>query len=480
MTSSAVNDAPVLDASKSPTLTTEDEDAPAPVGAVGTLVSSLVDFATPAGQVDDVTDVDSGALLGIAITAADSGNGSWFYSLDNGTTWNGLGAVTGVSARLLAADADNRLYFKPNADFNGTIASALTFRAWDRSSGTDGSLANTSPNGGTTAFSTATDTASLTINAVNDAPVLDVSKSPALAAENEDAPAPVGAVGTLVSSLVDFATPAGQADNVTDVDSGALLGIAITATDSGNGSWFYSLDNGTIWNGLGALTGASARLLAADADNRLYFKPNADFNGTIASALTFRAWDRSSGTDGGTADTTSNGGTTAYSTATDTASLIINAVNDAPVLDVSKSPALAAENEDAPAPVGAVGTLVSSLVDFATPAGQVDNVIDVDSGALLGIAVTNADTANGIWFYSINGGTTWSALGTVSEASARLLAADADNRLYFQPSANFNGTIASAIRFRAWDQTSGADGTLANTSVNGGTTAYSTATDTAS
>ena len=65
-----------------------------------------------------------------------------------------------------------------------------------------------------------------------------------------------------VESLVDVATPAGQVDNVTDVDSGALLGIAITATDSGNGSWFYSLDNGTIWNGLGALTGASARLLA--------------------------------------------------------------------------------------------------------------------------------------------------------------------------------------------------------------------------
>src|SRR5437867_6467765 len=330
MTSSAVNDAPVLDASKSPTLTTEDEDAPAPVGAVGTLVSSLVDFATPAGQVDDVTDVDSGALLGIAITAADSGNGSWFYSLDNGTTWNGLGAVTGVSARLLAADADNRLYFKPNADFNGTIASAVTFRAWDRSSGTDGGLANTSPNGGTTAFSTATDTASLTINAVNDAPVLDNTKSPALDAENEDAGAPSGAVGTLVSSLVDFATPAGQADNVRDVDSGALLGIAITGADSGNGSWFYSLDNGTTWNGLGAVTGASARLLAADPDNRLYFKPNADFNGTIASALTFRAWDRSSGTDGGLADTSSIAGTTAYSTATDTASLTINAVNDPP------------------------------------------------------------------------------------------------------------------------------------------------------
>ena len=68
-----------------------------------------------------------------------------------------------------------------------------------------------------------------------------------------------------------------------------------------------------------------------------------------------------------------------------------------PVLDNSKSPALTAQNEDSGAPSGAVGTLVSNLVDFASPAGQVDNVSDVDSGALLGIAVTAADTTNGTW-----------------------------------------------------------------------------------
>src|SRR5205814_5012466 len=74
------------------------------------------------------------------------------------------------------------------------------------------------------------------------------------------------------------------------------------------------------------------------------------------------------------------------------------AVNDAPVLDASKSPALGAENEDAAAPVGAVGTLVSSLVDFASPSGQVDNVTDVDGGgALRGIAVATAAADDGRW-----------------------------------------------------------------------------------
>ncbi len=673
-----------------------------PSGAVGTLVSSLVDFASPAGQVDNVTDVDSGALLGIAVTAADTANGSWYYSTNDGTNWNALGAVASNNARLLAADANTRLYFQPNANYHGTLATALTFRAWDQSSGSNGTLADTTSNGGNTGFSTATDTASLvinpladtpsvtnattnedtqttsglvisrnaadgtevthfkitgvtngtlyqndgttqisngtfitfaqgnaglkftpttdfngngsftlqastangdaglggstvdatiTVNAVNDAPVLDNSQSPALNAQNEDSGAPSGAVGTLVSALVDFASPAGQVDNVTDVDSGAVLGIAVTAADTTNGSWYYSTDNGTNWNALGAVANNSARLLAADADTRLYFQPNADYHGALATAITFRAWDQTSGAGGTLADTTSNGGTTAFSTATDTASLVINpladtpsvtnattnentqttsglvisrnaadgaevthfkitgisngtlyqndgttqitngtfitfaqgnaglkftpttdfngsgnftvqastangdaglggstvvatitvnAVNDAPVLDNTKSPTLTAQNEDAGVPSGAVGTLVSALVDFASPAGQVDNVTDVDSGAALGIAVTAADTANGSWYYSTDNGTNWNALGAVASNNARLLAADADTRLYFQPNADYSGTLASAISFRAWDQTSGTAGTLADTTSNGGTTAFSTTTDAAS
>ena len=437
ITVNAVNDAPVLDNTRSPAVDGPERRLGAPSGAVGTLVSALVDFTSPAGQVDNVSEVDSGALLGIAVTAADTTNGAWWYSTDNGASWNALGAVANNNARLLAADANTRLYFQPNANYSGTLASALTFRAWDQTSGTSGTLADTTSNGGTTAFSTATDTASLVINAVNDAPVLDNTKSPALTAQNEDSGAPSGAVGTLVSALVDFASPAGQVDNVSEVDSGALLGIAVTAADTTNGAWWYSTNNGASWNALGAVADNNARLLAADANTRLYFQPNANYSGTLASAITFRAWDQTSGTSGTLADTTSNGGTTAFSTATDTASLVINAVNDAPVLDNTKSPALTAQNEDSGAPSGAVGTLVSALVDFASPAGQVDNVSEVDSGALLGIAVTAADTTNGAWWYSTNNGASWNVLGAVADNNARLLAADANTRLYFQPNANY-------------------------------------------
>src|SRR5262249_56381810 len=97
----------------------------------------------------NVTAADTGALPGIGGTAGDTTNGSWFYPINNGTNWIALGAVTNANARLLAADANTRLYFQPNADFNGTIASAITFRAWDQTTGVNGGLASPAAHGGT-------------------------------------------------------------------------------------------------------------------------------------------------------------------------------------------------------------------------------------------------------------------------------------------------------------------------------------------
>jgi Domain of unknown function (DUF4347)/NPCBM/NEW2 domain/Bacterial Ig domain/Cadherin-like/Putative Ig domain/Cadherin domain len=235
---------------------------------------------------------------------------------------------------------------------------------------------------------------SAAIIATNAAPVLDSSKSPVLAAQNEDAAAPVGAVGTLVSALVDYALPAGQVDNVTDPDVGAQLGIAVTAADTTNGSWWYSTDGGANWSALGSPSAASARLLAADSDNRLYFQPNANYNGTLTSAITFRAWDRSSGSDGGVTDTTTNGGNTAFSSATDTASLIVTAVNDAPTIVTAGTTLAYTENAAATAVDGAVTV---SDVDSANLASA---TVTISAGFASGqdtLAFTNQNGISGSW-----------------------------------------------------------------------------------
>jgi Tol biopolymer transport system component len=171
--SADVNDSPVLNPAASPVLLPAAmEDAPLPAGAVGTLVASLVDLDTSAGGLDNVTDPDSGALTGIAITAA-GGGGTWHYSLDNGANWFSLGPVSAASARLLAADAGTRLYFRPNTNFDGD--STITLRAWDQTTDANGAVVNTTSNGGSTAFSTATDVATIDVTPVNDAPVLSTT-----------------------------------------------------------------------------------------------------------------------------------------------------------------------------------------------------------------------------------------------------------------------------------------------------------------
>ncbi|MCC6609877.1 MAG: DUF4347 domain-containing protein [Burkholderiales bacterium] len=264
-------------------------------------------------------------------------------------TLAGFGTVT-LGQTIAAADiAAGKLAFAAAADANGTPYGSFRFRVSDGAG-----------------FSRADYAMTVDVTAVNDASVLDASESPILATEQEDAGPPSGAVGTLVSVLVDFAVPAGQVDNVTDVDAGAQLGIAVTAADTANGSWFYSTNGGGTWVALGLVADNSARLLAADASTRIYFQPNANWNGTLASAITFRAWDQTSGANGALADTTANGGTTAFSAATDTASITVTAVNDAPTTAASGGVLSYTENDPA---TRIDGTLTVFDVDSADLAG---------------------------------------------------------------------------------------------------------------
>ena len=283
------------------------------------------------------------------------------------------------------------------------------------------------------------------------APTLDATKSPALGAINEDAGAPVGAVGTLVSSLVDFAAPAGQVDNVTDPDTGALLGIAITAADTTNGTWFYSTNDGTNWNALGAVANNNARLLDADANTRLYFQPNANFNGTVANAITFRAWDRMNGVaNGGLADTTTNGGVTSFSSATDTASLTINAINDAPVNTVP----------------GAQVAIRDLALVFSSGNGNLVSIADVDAGAAsvqVQLTVTNgtltlSGTAGLTLMAGANGSTTMTYQGTVANLNAAMAG------MSYLPTTGYTGAATLTIVTNDLGN-SGSGGALGDTDV---------------
>jgi hypothetical protein len=152
------------------------------------------------------------------------------------------------------------------------------------------------------------------------------------------------------------------------------------------------------------------------------------------------------------------GGKTAFSISTQVAKVRVNA---APTLTP------AAPN------LGPVGTSSPFIISVASLLGS--SVTDVGTGALEGIAVTGlSNLGSGHWQYSIGGGA-FVDFGAVSDASARLLRAT--DRLRYVPQAGQTGS--ATITFRAWDQTTGFAGQLADASTNGGASAFSLANDTA-
>jgi uncharacterized delta-60 repeat protein len=159
-----LSSAPVLDSTASPALPSVLEGATNPTGI--TVAALVVDGS--------ITDPDGTATEAIAITGLNTTLGSWQYSTDSGVNWLNIRAdlinsSTNELALLLAPTDSVRLL--PFGDLNGSLSNAITFRAWDMSTGTAGQYATiASTGGGSTAFSTVSDTASLVVTAVNDAP----------------------------------------------------------------------------------------------------------------------------------------------------------------------------------------------------------------------------------------------------------------------------------------------------------------------
>jgi hypothetical protein len=411
ITVTPVNDAPVLAGANNLGNIVEDTGA-----NNGTLVSALIQ-----GQ---VSDPDAGALTGIAVTGVDNSNGIWQYSRDAGFNWISFGNPSDAVARLLDADAFNRVRFVPNANFAGVV-SGLTFRAWDDPSSGDGTTANATVNGGTSIFSAAAFTASVSVTPVNDAPVRTAGSVNNLTVA-EDAPLTSLGLGALSYG------PGGGAD-----EAAQILSYSVTAVPSSSLGQVFLAD-GTTLVSPGIYTLAELR--------GMQFAAAANASG---GPLTF-SWRVQD--DGGTAGA-------GVDLLNQSLTITVTAVNDAPVLSGANN--LTAILEDT---VSNNGTLVSALI-----AGQTS---DID-GPASGIAVTGVDNTNGVWQFSLNGGGSWSALGAPSDANARLLSADAATRVRFVANADYSGTVSNGFTFRAWDGSSGTAGFTTSAAANGGVTAFS-------
>ncbi len=241
ITVNAVNDVPVATGNT----VIANEDIP--------LVIGVGDF--------NFTDAENDALASVTITGLNLNGGTLTHSAGAVTVTNGMTVTAAQLADLTFTSASN----------DSTDAS-FTYSVNDAGVGVTSAVMN------------------ITVNAVNDAPVLSGANN--LSSVDED---PVSNSGTLVSNLI-----AGQ---ITDADASSLTGIAVVGVDNANGAWEYTINGGSNWLAFGVPDATSARLLAADANTYVRFVPNANWNGTITNGITFHAWDQTSGTNGGIADT---------------------------------------------------------------------------------------------------------------------------------------------------------------------------------
>jgi hypothetical protein len=343
----------VIASNDAPTLTSNRVAIPAIVedstGDNGELVSTIGNA---------INDIDPGAVKGIAVIDAPTTKGRWQYALD-GSNWQNI-VVTNTSTSprglLLAADATTRVRFLPNTNVTGNVtgSASLAFRAWDQTSGTAGTVAGLS-NLNPSALSPTGAELTVNVTPVNDAPTLNTANV-FLPQIDEDTANPAGA---LVSSLL---------TGMSDVDAGDARGMAVRSVQNTGGVWQYSLNGGTNWTAFGSVTPATARLLPADANTRVRFVPNPNFNGN--RGFSFYAWDQTSGTAGGTANlslASAKGGTTAFSTDIELtfATQVIAAVNDLPNIAAPTTATL----------------VVNTPLVFSTANGNALSVSDIDAGS---------------------------------------------------------------------------------------------------
>jgi VCBS repeat-containing protein len=222
VTLTGVNDAPVLTVSH-PSLPTL---IAGPGQAAGETVATLLGGS--------VSDADTGAVQGIAITGSTGSHGSWQYSTDGGAHWTSFATYSAGSALLLAAT--DMVRFQPDGTTYGST-DTFSYVAWDQTSGTHATTASTLVNGGSSAFSSASDTATETVTAVDQPPVITSAPESVVVTQNASYQTPASLVtngGFESNSFTGWtlAKPAGDFAGINNYSHSGNYGALIQTTGS--------------------------------------------------------------------------------------------------------------------------------------------------------------------------------------------------------------------------------------------------------
>ena len=346
------NGAATLTLSTNDGITTTVSTVPITVGAVADIAADTASTNEDTAAAISVLANDSFANAGRTITAID------------GNAITAGGAAVAVANGSVTLNSSGVLTFTPTANYNGTTSFNYTVTS-----------------GGVTETASAT----VTVVAVNDAPVNTV---PGAITVTED-------VATALTGISVGDVDAGS-DTITvtlSVPAGTLAaatGSGVTVSGSGTGSL--------------VLSGTQTSINSFIAASSVTYTTVANANGTVTLTVTTN--------DGG------NTGSGGAQTDVDTLTLNIAAVNDAPV---NTMPGTQAATEDTSKAITGLG-----IAD-----------VDADSGIMtVTLAVTNGTlTVSGGSATIINSGTgTVTLIGTTAQINATLAA-----NVTYVPTANFNG-----------------------------------------
>ena len=308
---------------------------------------------------------DRGSFKGVAIVFAGTGGvngdihtmGHYQLSKDGGASWM---SVPGDLSDAAAVYADKTALLRyVGAEEAGRIQpqslmvrliddSALTGLAHDGAAST-GSTIDVSVHGVSTAFGA--DAFSLLARSSK----ARMSNAPdeRLMETGGDVLAPVGEVGSPVSSLV------GAGDGLGD------KGIAITGVDTTQGTLYYSTNGGSTWTEVTSpLSERHTLFMRSDSGNRVYFKPSAGLSVHSGNALTIRSWDQLQ----------------------DTESIFFKATTDSPSLLVAEA---SLESDEAQAAVSSVQDIMADGRAPAAPLADWPNKPDkLSNEALAAVGLT--------------------------------------------------------------------------------------------
>ncbi|MFO1022533.1 MAG: hypothetical protein U0903_17820, partial [Planctomycetales bacterium] len=304
---------------------------------------------------------------------------------------------------------------------------------------------------------TDTDTINITVNSVNDAPVLNTAGKYVLSSIKEEE---TNNPGTLVSAIIASA----GGDPITDVDTGAVEGIAIHGINNSSGFWQYSLNNGSSWVDITNISATNALLLNSDAQTRIRFIPNESFNGTV-SGFIFAAWDRTQGVNGGRLSLANRGGSASVGSGNGIASITVTPTphnititnfggqvnfteKGAPVF-VSPTAVV----NDSAAPVFGGGSLVVKFTANGTSADVLKVNNEGNGAGQIGVNAGGSTVSyGGTTFGTISGGTGGSPLVITFNASANNTNVQTLVRnITFSNTSSNPSTVTRAVQFKLKD-----------------------------